>query len=99
MQVGGAVAVQGEQVAKGVPVGQEHEHILGKASPVEEALPHLSPAPMPPLHTPRWATVQPPLPTGLKFTRSQTKCSHPCVPRAQPRPDTENAIREVFPED
>lgn len=30
VEVGGLVAVQGEQVAKGVPVGQEHEHVLRK---------------------------------------------------------------------
>lgn len=39
VEVGGLVAVQGEQVAKGVPVGQEHEHVLGKGGWMKEALP------------------------------------------------------------
>lgn len=86
-------------MTKGVPVGQEHEHILGRTGPVEEALPHPSPALTPPLHAPRRATVQPPPPAELKFPISETKCSHRYVPRVQPRPDTENVIREVFPED
>lgn len=28
MQVGGLVVIQGQQVAKGMPIGQEHEHVL-----------------------------------------------------------------------
>ena len=39
VEVGGLVAVQGEQVAKGVPVGQEHEHILGRRGRMEDSLP------------------------------------------------------------
>lgn len=54
MEVGGLVAVQGEQVAKGVTVGQEHEHVLGKGGWMKEALPV-------PLHAPGGTGA--PLPT------------------------------------
>ena len=45
MEVGGLVAVQGEQVAEGVPVGQEHEHILGRRGRMEESLLSAHPTP------------------------------------------------------
>lgn len=35
VEVGGLVAVQGEQVAEGIAVGQEHEHLLEKAGLLE----------------------------------------------------------------
>lgn len=44
VEVAGLVAVQGEQVAKGVPVGQVHEHILGRTGRMEESP---SPPPVP----------------------------------------------------
>jgi hypothetical protein len=31
VEVGGLIVVQGEQVAEGVPVSQEHEDLLGRA--------------------------------------------------------------------
>lgn len=66
MEVGGLVAVQGQQVAEGVPVGQEQEHILGRTGRMEETLP----LPCTPPGVGWGARLQPPLPTEFEFTSS-----------------------------